>query len=320
MEEQFKGCLYETKFFDNQRVWAVGDGVVKKYLLEKLLSSWKVRGKKTFFPGPMAVSVTKVNLQNINSQPYMVCEKTDGERYIMFVTRIGEKTKVVLFINRNLDMYLQSLYFEDSVYDNTIIDGEMIKPPNRTGIYLFMSFDLVCCCGVNIKKNKLTERLSELHKLLSTKYNPKANIKVHMKKFFDVKQIDSAINTMNKYYPSDGLIFTPVDLAVQENTHYTLLKWKPNDTIDFVIESCGDTKYLSLTNLSDKKTKKIQKVVTPLDDGVIVECEYVDSEWIPNKPRPDKDRPNTTMTLERTMVTINDKINIQTIKDIINYT
>lgn len=315
MDEQFKASLVKTSFAGKpgHKVGECENGViVKRYILDKLLSSWKVKGKKIFFPGPMAVSVTKINLQNIVTQSFKVCEKSDGERFLLFITKICD-LKVCMFINRNLDIYVHSLYFDDSVYQNTIIDGELIVP--EKGNVLFMSFDVVCSCGVNVKKNNLDDRLSELYSILSSKYTPSGILKVHMKKFFDLKDLNLATKTMNKYYPSDGLIFTPVNLSVMENTHYTLLKWKDRDTIDFEIENFNGDKYLSLVN--DKSLQKIQYTETSFNFGDIVECEYVDKEWIPCKVRPDKNKPNTTKTLERTMVTINDNIDINYIKSLL---
>ena len=187
-----------------------------------------------------------------------------------------------------------------------------------------MAFDIVCSCGVNIKKNNLNERLGDLYNILNTKYSNKKSdkhnvlpISIFMKKFYELKHIDESIKTMNKYYNSDGLIFTPVDLGIMENTHYTLLKWKKYDTIDFEISENDGKKYLNLVN--EHKLQRIQETSTEFtgSGGCIVECLYLDNKWIPQKERVDKDKANTVKTLERTMVTIKDDVNINYIKTLL---
>lgn len=354
MEAELKSSLKEVPFA-NHTAWKIENETVRKMLMTKLLSAWRVKGRtKHFFPGPMAVSVTKINLHNIVSQKYMVCEKSDGERYLLFLTTV-DSLNVAVFINRSMEMFLSSFFFDNSVYQNTIIDGELISllpaggaptseggaPPVRG--WVFMSFDIVCVCGVNLKKNKLSERLTELHNLLSHKYFiSKSDVcGLFMKRFYDLsataapaQQLESAMNSMKSTYNSDGLIFTPVDLGVMENTHYSLLKWKSSDTIDFQITERDGNKYMCILNGSTpEEVQMVTETEIPLEVGSIVECRptvrNADKkgkatakaapvvQWTPILVREDKDAPNTIMTLERTLQTIRDQIDIEYIKNLL---
>ena len=338
MEAELKSSLKEVPFA-NHTAWKIESETVRKMIMTKLLSAWRVKGRtKHFFPGPMAVSVTKINLHNIVTQNYMVCEKSDGERYLLFMTTI-ESLNIAVFISRSLEMFLTPFFFDNSVYQNTIIDGELISLTS-TKKWVFMSFDLVCVCGINLKKNKLPERLTELHNLLARKYfiSNSDVCGLFMKKFYDIskgnhpaggaaKQLDNALNSMKITYLSDGLIFTPIDLGVMENTHYSLLKWKSSDTIDFQLTSRDNKKFICILNGSDPE--EIQEVVFSedsslgkIEDNSIVECKPIvisnkEVKWEPVLVRHDKDSPNTIMTLERTLQTIRDKIDIDYIKSLL---
>lgn len=337
MEAELKSSLKEVPFA-NHTAWKIESDTVRKMIMTKLLSTWRVKGRsKHFFPGPMAVSVTKINLHNIVTQNYMVCEKSDGERYLLFMTTI-DTLNIAVFISRGLDMYLSPFFFDNSVYQNTIIDGELISLTSSPKRWVFMGFDLVCVCGVNMKKNKLPERLTELHNLFTRKYFI-SNTDVcglFMKRFYDIskgnnrggvaaKQLDNALYSMKNTYVSDGLIFTPIDLGVMENTHYSLLKWKSSDTIDFQVSSRDGKKYLCIRNGSG--AEEVQSVefdgkLGDIKDNSIVECKPIvispkEVKWEPIFVREDKDSPNTIMTLERTLQTIRDKIDIDYIKTIL---
>ena len=58
MEEQFKACLYETRFFDNQKAWAVGDGIVKELNVNnKAHKSYFITHKELLNKGQTGLSV-----------------------------------------------------------------------------------------------------------------------------------------------------------------------------------------------------------------------------------------------------------------------
>lgn len=324
MDELLKTNLTNIKIHDVD-MWKIVDKSVCDHIHTCLLATWRAKksNKGLFFPGPMAVSVTKINLQNIKNQKYMVCEKSDGERMICYCTRVGD-LKIIAFMNRNQDLFIHSVTFSDEVYDGTILDGELVKS-DRHGQTLFMVFDCVASCGENLKKETLEKRLTAAHDILSKKYKPSAEknkLKFHMKQFFPLSApgaLDAAINTMGRHYESDGLIFTPVQLGVVEFTHYTLLKFKTYNTLDFklidgafhLLDDEVHVKFIECT--PDQLHINNEKI----ENGSIVECVHENGKWKPVMTRPDKDTANTTKTFKRTMTTIKDNITVDYIKKLI---
>jgi hypothetical protein len=79
------------------------------------------------FPGSQPVSLNRANLNNLRQEPYMVCEKTDGTRYLLLARPDG-----AFFIDRkNSVRRLPPLAFplpDDprGSHLNTLMDGELV--------------------------------------------------------------------------------------------------------------------------------------------------------------------------------------------------
>jgi len=148
---------------------------------------------------------------------------------------------------------------------------------------------------------------------------------------------------MDEHLPSvtqsvDGVVFTPVNEPVRIGTHETLFKWKPQEknTVDFCMkkgESFGgvDAKGKPVWKLYvQEKGKLFYESEFPLstmnepwfEDNAIVECMYITWEngplwWKPLKRRYDKNYPNNRRTFYRTIVNIQENIQLKEFLDCI---
>lgn len=275
-------------------------------------------GTHGIFPGSQPVSIERKHFKTLCSQPYVVCEKTDGVR-CMLLAFTFEGRKMCVCINRALDMFLCPLNFRKSVYEEngTILEGELYKDET------FMIYDALTVCGKGVGHMNFIDRLEHIEGLMKLltplKYDP---IKLQIKKFHLLTDFKTF---MEDYLPTvsqemDGLIFTPVKTWVKTGTHETMFKWKPRDknTIDFQMKWVDDRWKLYV---QEKGKLVFESMLYPdqvpewVQDGAIVECQYMFEDspmwWKPLKARTDKTFPNSRRTFYRTLVNIREDIKME---------
>jgi mRNA guanylyltransferase len=193
---------------------------------------------KDTFPGSQPVSFNRRNLEDITTKEYVVCEKSDGERF-MFL-HISDKEQFMT--DRKFKFYRVNLEYL-GLFGLTVLDGELIKDAEVTVRYLI--YDAICIETKDMKNLNLLDRLKGIQKTLQkqtplTASSGLVTFPVYLKDFFDVKhsvQVYKQIASRLPHY-CDGLIFTPVKLRYMPGTCKQLLKWKPADmnTVDFALE------------------------------------------------------------------------------------
>jgi hypothetical protein len=283
-----------------------------------------VWGSKEYFPGPQPISIEYKHFPILKNNDYVVCEKTDGERYMM-VALLFEGKKKCVFVNRSFTMFEVSINLPKKVYDGTIFDGELYDNT-------LMIYDVVIVGGEIVGNLNFRERLAKVSNVLKNVIYMKFD-KYHLKlkNFHDMKDYKKF---MDEYLPTiqqkiDGLVFTPVNEPVRIGTHETLFKWKPQEknTVDFYMKK--DTSFvgpglvghpvwklyvLEKGNLFFESEFPVDKMNEPwFEDGAIVECMYITWEdgpfwWKPLKRRTDKTHPNNRRTFYRTIVNIKENI------------
>ena len=300
-----------------QRLSVNRDDPLYKYAMTYMEHSWGTTGKN-IFPGSQPVSIEYRHFKLLASNPYVVCEKTDGVRFMMLAFMFENKKQCV-FLNRALEMFVCPLNFRKSVYDGTILEGEMYGDT-------FMIYDILIACGEVVGNTDFLARLKSVEgvkkMLTSLKYDP---IKLKIKTFHlmsDYKQFKDV------YLPSvtqdvDGLIFTPIRDTVKTGTHETMFKWKPRDknTIDFQIKRRGDIwkMYVQERGKLMFESEIHVNQVPPharewMEEDAIIECQYMFTDepmwWKPIIRRYDKTFPNGRRTFYRTLVNIKENISI----------
>lgn len=291
-----------------------------------------VWGSKDYFPGPQPISIERKHFPILRSAEYVVCEKTDGERYMMVATTFEGKPKC-FFVNRAFNMIEVKINLNKKAYEGTILDGELYENT-------LMVYDAVLVNGVLVAHSNLDQRLAaaeEMMKFIIYMKSDKYRLKMktfHMMKDFEV--------FMDEYLPTvqqkiDGLVFTPLNDPIRLGTHETMFKWKPleKNTVDFLMkkEPTRETPGFKPGHLAwrlyvQEKGKLYFESEIPLnriddepwfEDGAIVECKYMTWEepmwWKPLKRRTDKTHPNNRRTFYRTIVNIKENIQMKEFLD-----
>jgi hypothetical protein len=257
---------------------------------------WKSRDRDTF-PGSHPVSIERKHIPLLKNG-YVVCEKTDGTRFMM-VCFVHDGKKVALFVNRNMDMYQISL----CVPRNTILDGELVK--THGGEMYYMIFDGNMVNGVDIQSMNYIDRLKAIEPATN---GPSTGIRVKNKTVWPLSAIDH-IETIHHPYETDGYVFTPVNEPVRMETHETMFKWKPLNriTVDFKVMVRNSVYGLYVWDRGNYVFEsEISNGAQYLNK--IVECKFDGNVWIPIKVRNDKPRPNNRRTFYRTLVNIRENI------------
>ena len=295
-----------------------------------IFESWGSIGKDgtcpPFFPGPQPISIERRHFANFKHNKYLACEKTDGIRMALVCKEI-DGIKHCVLVNRSMKMeYIKFKSISSNAYKGTILDGEIVK--SKDGKMLFMVYDAVMVSGTCLKNSTLSDRLCAIGKFVKSIMKMKSDpFVIKLKTFYtidDMKILIDKVKNGNFDYKNDGLIFTPIAPGIKIGTHETMYKWKPKsmNTIDFRVKNRQDgTIGLYIQNRGEyifssllKPEHISQKWKMDLVDESIAECKFLDTEW-PNRWEPvgirtDKNYPNNTRTFNRTMVNIQEDIQI----------
>lgn len=231
---------------------------VENYLKQQITNILRIRFNH--FPGSQPVSFTREHLNdNLMNRDYLVCEKSDGLRVLLFVlVNPDTNEEGVFLISRENEYYhVPDFHFPrssknfDQSHNGTIVDGELVysmNPITKVKEIRYLIFDCLSMDMQSVMHKNLWKRLyhaqHEFHKPymeLRRKF-PDACInwpfKLDFKNMTQPFKIHKIFNEMkNLTYVSDGLILTSCDTPYITGTDPTLLKWKPaeENTIDFKI-------------------------------------------------------------------------------------
>ena len=191
------------------------------------------------FPGAQPVSLTKKNLPQVARTPYVVCEKSDGERHMLMVYK-----GLVYIIDRMFNIYRVNLSLPN-LEKTSLLDGELIVDTTSVGkqtTVRYLVYDAVHLLGRSVSHESLLHRLrGAFIELIRPRTARKDDsFAIYCKDFFDVCHSAAVVFPLGCRLPHlcDGLIFTPVDDAYKGGTCQRLLKWKPAhmNTVDFVLD------------------------------------------------------------------------------------
>lgn len=314
--------------FANFKTWKVTDETLKNELLSKIKQCTSTTNA-SIFPGAHPVSIERVHLEALRKEPYWVCAKSDGIRYL-FVCLTHENKSYSFFLNRRNDIFLINCNNEASVFKSTILDGEIIFNTRHTR-FDFVIYDAVVVKGESVSQLHHSERLKKAFDAIKYITN-KNGIVFDIKVFYPMKNIKHYVDNIlpNIEHKTDGLIFTPECLPVTNGTHFKLFKWKSgkDNTVDFSIHrniKSHTPKYIlkilkgrylntifdNLLHVDDALVEELDSYVMQ-DLNCIVECKYIsDKNWKAVKIRKDKSYPNNFLTYTKTLLNIQEDIHVE---------
>ena len=181
-----------------------------KYVVQYIHAKW---GSKDYFPGPQPISIEHRHFPVLKGAEYLVCEKTDGERYMM-VACMFEGKKKCIFVNRAFNMFEVPINLKKSAYDGTILDGELYEDT-------LMVYDAVWVNGESVWDLNLMKRLEAARSIMkSIIYMKSDQYRLKCKTFHQMREFGKF---MDEYLPTvkqkiDGLVFTPVNEPIRIGT------------------------------------------------------------------------------------------------------
>ncbi|KAK5663933.1 hypothetical protein OQA88_145 [Cercophora sp. LCS_1] len=216
------------------------------------------RGGTLGFPGAQPVSFARRHLDELRRQDYYVCEKSDGIRYLLYLTADEHGNESHYLIDRKNEywwIHQRNLHFPlhgdaQAFHTGTLIDGELVmdRMPNGTKVPKFLVFDLLALDGkADLLSKPLDKRLGYFkehvmkpYKRLFQEYPDELKFQAFQVEMKEM-QFSYGIEMMfREVLPSlkhnnDGLIFTCRTTPYQFGTDQHILKWKApqQNTIDF---------------------------------------------------------------------------------------
>lgn len=272
------------------------------------------------FPGSLAVSLMESDIPVLEGERYNIHLKSDGERYILFAGRDDAGKPFTDMFERSSSHYLVGLCFKQSVFDGTVLDGELVRVPGKEK-YVFHVFDCMAYRGVCMSDKPYSTRLSHASTLISQCYSYRSGDPFQVV----VKSTCSPSSCLemlladegDRPFPMDGAVLVPEHQPYRWGRDQRLFKFKTKHTVDFyvtceeesiryhVIER-GHHQFAGRFLPSPEDLEALGIGSVKLLHGCVVECEWDGKRntWCPKKIRIDKDIPNNKTTLDRTMKNI----------------
>ncbi|KAL2156507.1 hypothetical protein VTH82DRAFT_1252 [Thermothelomyces myriococcoides] len=210
------------------------------------------------FPGAQPVSFSRKHIDELRREDYYVCEKSDGIRYLLYLTADEHGNECHYLVDRKNDYWWlpqRNLHFplahdRAAFHTGTLIDGELVMDtlPNGEKEPRFLVFDLLALDGkADLLSKPLDKRLGYFkehvmkpYKALFAAFPEELQyqaFKVEMKEMqfsYGIEMMFREVLPKLKHQ-SDGLIFTCRTSPYQFGTDPHILKWKAphENTIDF---------------------------------------------------------------------------------------
>lgn len=236
-----------TAFFKNiniiLKLYQDNPIIIKKSEIDSVIHEYRILTQNNRF---ICINACTLHIKHLLEESeiniltnYSIMFKADGDRNLLFINKNGD----CFFINNNF--YVRKIGIKLKGYENTLIEGELIKHHR-----LYLAYNIIYYCGTDIRKkilysDKNTDtRLSKMEEVINKFKDYKKYKIVQIEYQISKKNIFNKIKLMldNKpNYPIDGLIFTPINEAYPNGngTWNKLLKWKPvnMNSIDFLINT-----------------------------------------------------------------------------------
>jgi hypothetical protein len=288
--------------------------------------------KSTRFPGPNPVSLDTSHFSKLGSEPYYVCEKTDGVRYLMVCCTMDAPAglrerratiNVCALVDRALSAYLFPVeHLPGAMYQGSLLDGELAFN-KKSGRWEYLVFDAMCVSGVPVLDCHLRDRLEAVHRVLRVyaefpcDRDPAA---LRVKNFFACSRMadfESALPGLREAYDIDGVILTPAARPVAYGRHYGMfkLKFDARHTVDFLVGPDG--RGLSVFDAGSHVQVGTLSPGQAAPPGSIAECQLHaphTSLWTVVTLRTDKTTANDMYTYQKTMLNMRENLTLARIK------
>ena len=200
------------------------------------------------------------NVKYIKNNNHMCNLRSNGNPYYMFFTTKND-VPIIYFVDKKVHpgyqkprILLVRGMFSEALYQNTIIDGEMVKC--NDGKWIFLLNDIIAYEGKHLVRMHLTERLKILYNLLDKQYTPDKVIDVcsyKIKTYYTVcrESVESLINLSKKLnYTCRGIYIWSVDMRYKNK----LFNFNEENIINVVRKVKDETEFQTKETKETKET------------------------------------------------------------------
>ena len=156
--------------FANRIAFNIKSNDVKDLILNKLENLYNIKIIQKHY-----YNLTQNNLSYLNNQTSLCCLRSNGNPYYVFFTLYND-IPIIYYIDKKIHPNYQKPriilvrgLFDESLYKNTLLDGEMIKSYDNK--WIFAINDIISYKGMYLKKKNLEDRLNIIYNLLENEYN-----------------------------------------------------------------------------------------------------------------------------------------------------
>ncbi len=157
--------------FADRIVYNIKSNEMKDIILEQINTLYNIKIIQKHY-----YKLDENNVKYITRNPHLCTLRTNGNPYYMFFTLYND-IPIIYFIDKKVHpgyqkprILLARGMFSESLFKNTLIDGEMVKTVNKK--WLFLMNDIISFEGKFLRNEQLPDRLKLLYNLLETKYVP----------------------------------------------------------------------------------------------------------------------------------------------------
>ena len=151
--------------------------------------------------------INSKSISYLSKQPHVICLKTGGANYFLFLTKINGVNKC-LFIDRKTKkgytlprIITANFRFSDVLFDGTVLDGELVR--DKKDNWMFLLSNIISYKGENVSGN-LATRYNKMYELLTKYYKEDPHFDIcylRVKKLFTYNEYDKM---MLQYIPKCG--------------------------------------------------------------------------------------------------------------------
>jgi len=188
--------------------------------------------------------------EHITRNPHLACLRSNGNPYYLYFSKYDD-IPIIYYIDKKVHPGYQQPriiivkgLFDECLFDDTVIDGEMVKTTDKK--WIFLMNDVIAYCGKRLTNTTLPERLDILKCVFEKLHKQDTNMDVcyfQVKKFIDI-DAETTHNTLIEYsqtlnytcrgiyYWSYNLNFKPKLFNFDEKLIQPVIR-KVKDTPDF---------------------------------------------------------------------------------------
>jgi hypothetical protein len=160
----------------------------------------------------------------MNNNPHLICARSNGNPYFLHMLKYNFNNYCI-FIDKKIQhgyfyprMIICNFHFAESIFDDTIFEGEMIK--TKTGKWIFVINDLIVHKGTYLNNINLVKRLNILYELLDKDFldDDMDICTLSVKKYFKYDEFQNLLHTHipKLPYTCRGVYFKPLFLRFKD--------------------------------------------------------------------------------------------------------